>query len=296
MISREITLLLITGYDYGREMKIFKAYNFLFVLVLVILIAALVLAGMENQGLGRQNAADNGETGDIYLSVTQTLAAIFDATQQSALLPTGKPALPNATQTLAPFPTATKFVDPESYYITDIIGSRQYFALGCEASAAADWANYFGVLIYEYDFQHQLPLSDNPDLGFVGDAKGPWGQVPPYAYGVHAEPVAALLREEYGLPAVAAKGLTLEQIHEKLAQSKPVIAWVIGNMTGGVPAEYTDSQGNTTIVAAYEHVVILTGYDQDSIRYMNTRKFYEVPNEVFLNSWGVLGNMAVMYD
>lgn len=277
-------------------MKIIKTYNFLFVVVLVILIAALVITSMENKGVDRQITADTGQTGDINLHVTQTLVAIFDATKQSALSPTEKPALPNATQTSVPSPTATEFTVPESYYITDIIGSRQYFALGCEASAAADWANYFGVLIYEYEFQHQLPLSDNPDLGFVGDAKGPWGQVPPYAYGVHAEPVAALLREEYGLPAVAAKGLTLEQIREKLAQSKPVIAWVIGNMTGGVPAEYTDSQGNTTIVAAYEHVVILTGYDQDSIRYMNNGKFYEVPNEVFLNSWSVLGNMAVVYE
>jgi hypothetical protein len=34
---------------------------------------------------------------------------------------------------------------------------------------------------------------------------------------------------------------------------------VIGNMVGGVPYEYTDQHGNQTIVAAYEHVVIVTG-------------------------------------
>lgn len=277
-------------------MKIIRSHNFLFGIVLLILTAALVITSMENKGAGRQADVGVVQAGDVNLSVTKTLAAIFNATQQSTgYLPDHTPQ-PTVTRTSAPSPTATEFIVPESFYITDISGSRQYFALGCEASAAADWANYFGVLIYEYDFQHQMPLSDNPDLGFVGDAKGPWGQVPPYAYGVHAEPVAELLREEYGLPAVAAKGLTLEQIHEKLAQSKPVIAWVIGNMTGGVPAEYSDSQGNTTIVAAYEHVVILTGYNQDSIRYMNNGKFYEVSNEVFLNSWGVLGNMALMHE
>ncbi len=194
-----------------------------------------------------------------------------------------------------PTSTPITLIIPESFYITNINGTGQYFALGCEASAAVDWANYFGVTIYEYNFQHELPLSDNPDLGFVGDAKGPWGQVPPYAYGVHAEPVAELLRQ-YGLPAVGGKGYTLEQIRGTLAQSKPVIAWVIGNMVGGVPAEYTDLQGNVSIVAAYEHVVILTGYDENTIRYLNNGRFFEVPNEVFLNSWGVLGNMAVFHE
>lgn len=277
-------------------MKNIKSLNVLFGFVIIILIAALVATSVDQRGTDRQTPENSVQAGDINISVTQTLAAIFDATQQSTQYALDPITSASATQTSVPSPTATEFVVPESLYITNISGSRQYFALGCEASAAADWANYFGVLIYEYDFQHQLPLSDNPDLGFVGDAKGPWGQVPPYAYGVHAEPVAALLRDQYGLPAIAAKGLTLDQIRESLAQSKPVIAWVIGNMTGGVPAEYTDSQGNTTIVAAYEHVVILTGYDQDSIRYMNNGKFYEVPNEVFLNSWGVLGNMAVIHE
>ena len=139
-----------------------------------------------------------------------------------------------------------------------------------------------------------MPLSDNPDLGFVGDANGPWGQVPPYAYGVHAAPVAALL-QKYGVDVEGGKGYTLEQMKEKLAAGHPVIVWVIGNMEGGVPAEYTDLAGNKTIVAAFEHVVILTGYDEDSVRYVNNGRFFEAPNEVFLNSWKVLGNMAVFH-
>lgn len=272
-----------------------KTLNLLFGVVLGGLMLSVVIAAFMGKNGSTKANADIDDNVAISRSVTQTLEAILksmDANTPSPMVvftPTPDK-LPDSDSA-----TPTEFVVPESFYITGILGTRQYFALGCEASAAADWADYFDVLIYEYDFQHQLPLSDNPDLGYVGDAKGPWGQVPPYAYGVHAEPVAALLRE-YGLPAVAGKGFTLDQVREKLAQSKPIIAWVIGNMTGGVPAEYTDKQGNKTIVAAYEHVVILTGYDQDSIRYMNNGKFYEVPNNVFLNSWGVLGNMAVMHE
>jgi hypothetical protein len=78
---------------------------------------------------------------------------------------------------------------PAAHYIYNIWGHRQYFAIGCEASAATDWAKYFGVEINEFNFQYQLPQSDNPDLGFVGSVDGPWGQVPPYAYGVHAHPL-----------------------------------------------------------------------------------------------------------
>ena len=185
---------------------------------------------------------------------------------------------------------------PSEHYIYNISGHRQYFPIGCEASAVMDWAMYFGVVINEFNFQYQLPQSDNPDLGFVGSVDGPWGQVPPYAYGVHAAPVAQVLQEEYGLNAQGIKDYTLEELKAEVAADRPVIAWVIGNCVGGVPFEYTDSQGNTTIVAAYEHVVIVTGYSEENIRYMNNGKFYEIPNEYFLNSWGVLGNMVVYLE
>ncbi|HQP09383.1 MAG TPA: C39 family peptidase [Anaerolineaceae bacterium] len=237
---------------------------------------------------------------DLAESLPGIPAQITEEIQVNTLTPSPSPAVSPtlqapATDTPVYIPSSTATQIPESFFINDISGTGQYFALGCEASAAVDWANYFGVLIYEYNFQHELPISDNPDLGFVGDAKGPWGQVPPYAYGVHAGPVANLLRE-YGLPAVGVKGLTLDQIKASLAASKPVIAWVIGNMVGGIPYEYTDKEGNLTTVAAYEHVVILTGYSLENIRYLNNGKFYEVPDDVFLNSWGVLGNMAVLHE
>ena len=55
-----------------------------------------------------------------------------------------------------------------------------------------DLAAYFGLGIDELEFFGRLPVSDNPEVGFVGDVNGRWGQIPPNAYGIHAEPVAAL--------------------------------------------------------------------------------------------------------
>ena len=185
---------------------------------------------------------------------------------------------------------------PESHYIWNILGHRQYFPIGCEASAAHDWAKYFGVEVNEFNFQVRLPISDNPDLGFVGDVNGPWGQVPPYAYGVHAAPVAKLLSEHYGMNAVGEKGFTTQELKEQIAADKPVITWVVANCTWSEPYEYTDKAGNKVITAPYEHVVIVTGYDEKSFRYMNNGKFYDIPIEYFERTWSVLGNMVVYLD
>lgn len=228
----------------------------------------------------------------INASPTTALTLTPNATATPETTPTTMPLI--STETQIPLSsTATPL--PEEYYIRNISGHKQYFSLGCETSAAIDWAVYFGVTINEFEFQTLLPLSDNPDLGFVGTVDGPWGQVPPYAYGVHAEPVAALLRE-YGVPAKAYKNYTIEQIKEHIALGRPVIAWVIGNVVGGVPYEYTDKVGNKTIVAAYEHVIIITGYNKEKIRYMNNGNFYEAPYETFLNSWGILQNMVIVNE
>ncbi|MBA4375113.1 MAG: hypothetical protein C0401_02940 [Anaerolinea sp.] len=271
-------------------MKNRKTTNLLFSLVLFIL-AALATVTTLNKSNARSlnNVLNETPTFDIALSVTQTISAILSSTQTAQPTHTFIPPTPTSLP-----PTPTQFVLPPSHYIRDINGNRQYYSIGCEASAAVDLAGYYDVLIYQYDFQIRLPHSDNPDLGFVGDVNGPWGQIPPAAYGVHATPVADLLNQ-FGVDVEGGKGYSLDQIKRKLAESKPVIVWVIGHMEYSEPVEYSDKQGNIATVAPYEHVVILTGYDKDSVRYLNNGKYADVPNDVFLNSWGVLGNMAVFH-
>lgn len=224
---------------------------------------------------------------------TQTAAFSFRETadKQSVAVEVTQSAV-----TPSPSPWNSSEELPEEHYIWNIWGHRQFYAIGCEAATVQDWAKYFGVDIHEANFQFQLPISDNPDYGFVGVVTDPWGQVPPYSYGVHVYPVANLLRSNYGIPAWGLKGFTLDQLKAEISANRPVIAWVIGNVVGGVPYDYVDQSGRKVVVAAYEHTVIVTGFNESTIRYMNNGRFYDIPTEIFENSWAVLGNMVVIWE
>jgi len=146
------------------------------------------------------------------------------------------------------------------------------------------------------NFKLRFPIQITRTTGFVGDVNSVWGQVPPYAYGVYAGPVADLL-QHYGSPGQSCERLFAARGEAKISRGETdhppgsSATW-----RGGVPVSYTDSEGRTTVVAAFEHVVILTGYDQDSNSLYDQWQIYDTPTSVFLNSWGVLGNMAVIYD
>jgi uncharacterized protein YvpB len=229
-------------------------------------------------------------------TTVEPISAMVPAPTVELVIQTPVPQHPPTETPLPTIPVPTATITPTlpaSFIIRDFYAHKQLLPLDCESAAAVDWAEYLGVKIDEYEFQHGLPISDNPEIGFVGYSTGPWGQVPPYAYGVHAAPIAARL-QQYGLNAVAVKGYSLEQIKSELAKGHPVITWVIGNCVGGIPYNYTDKLGNTVTVAAYEHVIILYGFEGDNLYYFNAGKRYMIPNDVFLNSWGVLGNMAIV--
>ena len=111
---------------------------------------------------------------------------------------------------------------PESAYVSGVVGHPQTYVLSCESRSAADWAAFWGVEVSELEFLDLLPRSDNPELGFVSDPSGYWGNIPPQSYGVHAEPVADLLRA-YGLPAKARRGMLWDELRVSLATCSPPI-------------------------------------------------------------------------
>ncbi len=189
---------------------------------------------------------------------------------------------------LLPTPTL-----PSKAVIQGIHGHGQSLPLDCESRSAVDWANYFGVEINELEFFNKIPVSDNPDKGFVGSVRGSWGNLPPHAYGVHAGPVAELLRY-YGLAAYAYRGISWEQLRAELAAGRPVVVWVVGHVWRSTPVTMTVTSGANVLVARLEHTVILIGYTEKMATVLDGASKYSVEISVFMASWNVLGNMAIV--
>lgn len=184
---------------------------------------------------------------------------------------------------------------PAKAYIQGVKGHPQKYALSCESRSAVDWAAYWGTEISEKKFLTNLPRSDNPDKGFVGQPGDSLGNLPPESYGVHAGPVAELLRE-FGIPAEAKIEIPWETVQMELAVGRPVIVWVIGQMWKGRPVRYTASDGETSTVARYEHTMILVGYTPSFVIAIDPANGAEAsyPLSAFLTSWDVLGRMAII--
>jgi uncharacterized protein YvpB len=183
---------------------------------------------------------------------------------------------------------------PASASVSGVTGHPQGYSLSCEARSAVDLLAFWGISASEDDFLSQLPSSDNPDRGFVGNVNDMWGSIPPHSYGVHAEPVAALL-QAYGLAAEAHRDLSWDDLRAEIAAGRPAIVWVIGQMWPGTPRSYTDEEDHNTIVASFEHTMILTGYDESYVYVVDA---FSGLNETFglqafQDSWSVLGNMVV---
>jgi LysM repeat protein len=66
-------------------------------------------------------------------------------------------------------------------------------------------------------------------------------------------------------------------------------------MWGGTPVEYEAPDGSSSIVAAFEHTMILTGYSPDTVQVVDaySGQYQTYLLKTFLKSWSVLGNMAV---
>jgi uncharacterized protein YvpB/LysM repeat protein len=183
---------------------------------------------------------------------------------------------------------------PDAAYISGLTGHAQSYNLSCEARSAVDLAAYWGISVGETEFLQALPYSDNPEKGYVGNPNEAWGYIPPHGYGVNATPVAETL-QSYGFDAIGLSNLSWDDLRGEISSGSPVIVWVIGAMWDGTPVEYEAQDGSTTIVAAFEHTMILTGYNQDTVQVVdaNSGQYQTYPLSMFIRSWSVLGNMAV---
>jgi len=282
-------------------------------MILIALAERWILPSRLSHSPQPANAVVAGATGTVWATAPATLPPTLPPTLTPLPTPTPEFVASNTptpvvlqkvqptvapTDTALPPPTATPLastltsIEKPKVKLLKITGRPQILPLSCEARSAADWAGYFGVAIEELEFFARLPVSDNPEIGFVGNARSWWGQIPPNAYGVHAGPVAALLRE-YGLNAIAVRDWSADEVKMEIDNDRPLIAWVTGHVAPGKPVEYTAADGQTLLVAPYEHTVIVIGYTADQVMVLDGRQRYWRSWKLFLESWAVLGNMAV---
>jgi uncharacterized protein YvpB len=195
------------------------------------------------------------------------------------------PALPPSAVPLDLDPPASAQVDGFS-------GHPQILSLSCESRSAVDWAAFFGVHIGELAFLRGLPVSSDPDIGFVGDVRGVWGLVPPNAYGVHAGPVGRLL-QQYEVPAFYHLFTPWRSVQDEIAAGRPVIVWVTGHVQAGQGQRYDAPDGHRTLVAPFEHTVILVGYGRDTVTIEDEGQRYTRTLDQFMDSWQALRNMSI---
>jgi len=263
------------------------------VLVLGSFLVYLFFSNQPEQGLASEILPPTQPEQTLITSTVEE-----SPTPTSTFTPTPVPTQvtpPTPTETSSPTPTKLPPTPiPERAEIEGIKGVKQSMPLSCEASSAVDWAAYFGVEIDEKKFFAGLPSDDNPEVGFVGDVYGSWGQIPPNDYGVHAGPIAQRLRE-YGLNAKSVRHMTLEELKAEIAAGRPVILWVVGHVRRGTPVPYQSSDGEETIVAKYEHTVIAIGYTESKIKVLDGSRTYYIYQGEFMKSWNVLENQAVIW-
>ena len=277
---------------------------------LVIALAFIALSRLQFDSIWTQHLPQSENVVVQVITASPTRTPPLAATRKPTLIPTSThtpPPIITVTPTLVfeplntpipltpsrtPTSAATPTLPPQAR-LWNVVGFPQALPLSCEAHIAVVLASHYGVVINEIEFFKRLPVSDNPEAGFVGDVYGSWGQIPPDAYGIHAEPVAALMRQ-YNVPATAWKGLTLDDLRSEIAAGRPVGIWVTGHTAPGEPIEYITPNGDKVIVARYEHTVVVIGYTHDSFLILDGADTYYRSIEQFTKSWSVLGNMAIL--
>jgi uncharacterized protein YvpB len=173
-------------------------------------------------------------------------------------------------------------------------GRPQARSLSCESRSACDLLAFHGIHVSEDDFLAGLPRSDNPDLGFVGDPDGPTGGLPPDPYGVHAGPVAQVLRR-FGLDAREERGRDLAWLRGELDAGRPVLVWVVAGLRASPRQAFVDSAGRPFHAVRGEHAVLALRSLPGRLVVLDPahgeeRTWDEAP---FLASWNLFDRAAV---
>ncbi len=180
------------------------------------------------------------------------------------------------------------------YMVDGFVSHPRTYQLDSEAQTASDLASFYGYSIDPMTILTTLPVTDDPNTGFVGNYDDP-ASLPPNSYGVYQEPLAEALRSQ-GIPAIGFSSLGIEGLKNYLRSGIPVICWVIGNTQSGNAVSYTPASGKTTTVAQYMNTVTVVGFDDGYLTIWDNGQKYNRTFAEFEASWSVLGYRSLVID
>jgi uncharacterized protein YvpB len=180
--------------------------------------------------------------------------------------------------------------DDGKVVIPNVPNYQQQRGLSCEYSALSIATGALGDWVSEYEFEAQVPLSDNPHWGYRGDITGRWGNTT--NYGVYADPLVPALAA-YGFTGTAFYGDSGD-LMAAIDRGEPTLVWL--GMRGGDGSfnEYT-SDGTRYQLTPYMHVMVAYGYDDGGVYLSDpgtgTYKYYDWGT--FKWMWSVMDGMAL---
>jgi len=265
----------------------FRARILVYGLATLTVLAAIGIAWVISQPPARSIHANAAPAAPSSVTPTPNPQQLWQVVRVSIPLFTLAP-MPTPTHPPTPTPTPSRAMVP-------LLGQPQTYNMSCESRSAVDLAAHWGIEIDETDFFNALGYSDNPHQGFVGDVDAPPGSLPPYGYGVYAEPVAATLRS-FGLGAQAVYDLGMEGLKAELLAGRPVLVWATYGMARYEPQEWVSQDGQSSTVVPFMHTFLATGYDEKGLfvldAYDATTQHYAF--DTFLEVWNVFNQMAVV--
>lgn len=158
--------------------------------------------------------------------------------------------------------------------LSEIVCQRPELPTGCEITSWTMMANYAGISIGKTEAADEMPVSSDPNQGFVGSPySSEGGSLVIFPGGL------ADMTQKYFGSYVNMTGCSYEQIEAKLNDKRLVVVWV------------------TRLDGFGSHTVALTGYDRESLYYNDpwTGEEETISREYFETIWAENGHMAMSY-
>ena len=208
-----------------------------------------------------------------------------------------------ATWTPPPTPTKTVQNTPllyltppaESCYVETAadMGNMRY-ALDCELTALwylLQTHPRYQDRVARDALYSSIVYHENPNKGFRGDMRGPRPGNSDLNYGMHARALADA-GQRIGVPMQVIR--SVYEMKQHLCRGEPVIAWMRSAQGRGrhlLVQSYQDAEGAPYYTVAYEHAVLVTGYDGEKIWYRDPSN-----GRLFTMGWRLFENEILLFD